>query len=36
METEVIPLTSFEGRKLTLRPRLEQLKARVREEKAAA
>jgi muconolactone delta-isomerase len=36
METEVIPLTSFEGRKLTLRPRLEQLKARVREEKVAA
>jgi muconolactone delta-isomerase len=30
METEVSPLTSFEGRKLTLRPRLEQLKAQVR------
>ncbi len=36
METEVIPLTSFEGRKATLRPRLEQLKARVREGQAAA
>lgn len=30
METEVTPLTSFEGRKLTLRSRLEQLKAQVR------
>ncbi len=36
METEVIPLTSFEGRKLTLQPRLEQLKARVQESKSAA
>jgi muconolactone delta-isomerase len=38
METEVTPLTSFEGRKLTLRSRLEQLRAQVRNlaEKSAA
>ncbi len=30
METEVTPLTSFDGRVLTLRPRVEQFKARVR------
>lgn len=30
METEVTPLTSFDGRALTLRPRVEQFKARVR------
>lgn len=36
METEVIPLTTFEGRKLTLQPRLEQLKTRVQEGKSAA
>jgi muconolactone delta-isomerase len=29
METEVTPLTTFEGRALALRPRLEQLKADV-------
>ncbi len=28
METEVTPLTSFEGRMLSLRPRLEQLRAK--------
>ena len=27
METDVTPLTTFEGRALSLRPRLEQLKA---------
>ena len=30
METEVTPLTSFDGRALTLRPRVEQFKARAR------
>jgi muconolactone delta-isomerase len=29
METEVIPLISFEGRQLTVRPTLERLKARL-------
>jgi muconolactone delta-isomerase len=38
METEVTPLTTFEGRRLTLRPRLEQLKSQIRNpaEKSAA
>ncbi len=31
METEVTPLTTFEGRAQTLRPRLEQLKAQGRD-----
>ena len=31
METEVTPLTTFEGRAQSLRPRLEQLKARGRD-----
>lgn len=31
METDVTPLTSFEGRGLALRPRLEQFRAKVRE-----
>jgi hypothetical protein len=30
METEITPLTTFEGRALTLRPRLDELKARGR------
>jgi len=30
METEVTPLTTFDGRALALRPRLEQFKARAR------
>ncbi len=36
MQTEVTPLTSFEGRKLALGPRLEQLKARLHQDEAAA
>lgn len=36
METEVIPLTSFEGRMLSLRPRLEQLKARIQNDTAVS
>ena len=31
METDVTPLTSFEGRGLALRPRLEQFRAKARE-----
>ncbi len=36
METTVIPLTTFEGRMAALRPRLERLKTRLRNEPAAA